>query len=273
MASYLKNKEYCNTISNETGEAMGALNTAVDLPPHPKILVTIPAYNEAGYIEAIIKKTQQYVDQVVVVDDGSSDETSRYAAGAGADVVLHEHNKGYGEAIRSCLDAANRLLADIVVTMDGDGQHDPQEIQAIISPIVIGQADIVIGSRFLNNLNEVPAYRKFGIKVITGLFNVFSSMKVSDAQSGFRAYNKKALALLLPLQETGMSISTEIIIKARKLGLRVVEVPITVVYHGDSSTFNPVVHGLSVAMATISQRFQIELNFNRRGSAHSCRRQ
>jgi glycosyltransferase involved in cell wall biosynthesis len=252
---------------------MGAINAAVELPSHPKILATIPAYNEAGYIEAIIKKTQQYVDQVIVIDDGSGDETSRYAVRAGADVVLHEHNRGYGEAIKSCLDAANRLFADIVVTMDGDDQHDPQEIPAIISPIITGQADIVIGSRFLNNLNNVPAYRKFGIKVITGLYNVFSSMKVTDAQSGFRAYNKKALTLLLPLQETGMSISTEIIIKARKLGLRVVEVPITVVYHGESSTINPVTHGLSVAMATISQRFQIELNFNKRGSAHSYRRQ
>jgi GT2 family glycosyltransferase len=270
ITPYLKNKNIAYRTFAEAGEAMGAMNVAVESPSQPRILATIPAYNEAGYIEAIIKKTQQYVDRVVVVDDGSSDGTSRYAARAGADVVLHEPNKGYGEAIKSCFDAANRLFADIVVTMDGDGQHDPQDLPAIIGPIMAGQADIVIGSRFLNNNNRVPAYRKLGIKAITGLYNVFSSMKMSDAQSGFRAYNKKALALLLPLQEKGMPISTEIIIKARKLGLRVVEVPITVIYHGESSTINPVAHGLSVAMATIRQRFQIELNSDKRGSAHSA---
>lgn len=219
-----------------------------------RVLAIIPAYNEAGYIEAIVKKTRPYTDQVVVVDDGSSDQTAEYAIQAGAHVIIHKHNGGYGEAIKSGLNEAKSLQADIVVTIDGDGQHDPREIPSIVKPILDGRADIVIGSRFLDHHNNVPAYREFGIKVITGLYNAFSSMKVSDAQSGFRAYNEKALSLLLPLRETGMSISIEIIIKARRLGLRMAEAPITVVYHGESSTINPVTHGLGVALSTIRQR-------------------
>jgi hypothetical protein len=106
----------------------------------------------------------------------------------------------------------------------------------------------------LNNHNDVPRYRKFGIDVITWLFNAGSPVKVTDAQSGFRAYSKKALDMLLPLEEEGMSISMEIIIKARKLGLRMCEVPITCLYIEGSSTLNPVVHGVSVAMLTVVQR-------------------
>jgi glycosyltransferase involved in cell wall biosynthesis len=240
----------------------------VELRPNPKIAVAIPAYNVAGHIETVIKKTQQCVRRVIVVDDGSRDETSQCAARAGADIVLHEHNRGYGGAIKSGLEAANRALVDIVVTLDGDGQHDPREIPAIIRPIVTGQADIVIGSRFLDHRSSMPVYRQFGIKVITGLYNAFSSVKLTDAQSGFRAYNQKALSLLLPLQENGMAISTEIIIKARKLGLRMLEVPITITYHEDSSTLHPVAHGLSVALATIIQRFQIESRFSGRDNSN-----
>jgi glycosyltransferase involved in cell wall biosynthesis len=222
--------------------------------PQSKIIAAIPAYNEARHIEEIVSKTLRYVGQVIVVDDGSEDGTGERARGAGADVVTHRHNRGYGGALKSCLEKGREQDADVLVLLDADGQHIPNEVPKVAWPVLEGRADIVIGSRFLNNHNNVPRYRKFGIDVITWLFNAGSSVKVSDAQSGFRAYSKRALDMLLPLEEEGMSISMEIIIKARKLGLRMCEVPITCLYIEGSSTLNPVVHGVSVAMLTLVQR-------------------
>jgi hypothetical protein len=227
---------------------------ALQQEPKPKIIAAIPAYNEAKHIQEIVTKTLRYVDQVIVVDDGSVDGTGERATKAGADVVYHKQNRGYGGALKSCLEKGRAQDADVLVLLDADGQHLPEEIPLVVQPVLDGRADIVIGSRFLNNHNNVPRYRKFGINVITWLFNAGSPVKVTDAQSGFRAYSKKALDMLLPLQEEGMSISMEIIIKARKLGLRLYEVPITCLYIEGSSTLNPVVHGLSVAMATVVQR-------------------
>lgn len=169
-------------------------------------------------------------------------------------MVKHLQNRGYGGAIKSCLEMAREQDADLLVVLDADGQHLPEEVSQIVQPVLDGRADIVIGSRFLENNNDVPRYRKFGIDVITWLFNAGSPVKVSDAQSGFRAYSRRSLDLLLPLHEEGMSISMEILVKARKLGLRICEVPITCLYIEGSSTYNPVVHGVSVAMATVWQR-------------------
>jgi len=227
---------------------------ALQQEPKPKIIAAIPAYNEAKHIQEIVTKTLRYVDQVIVVDDGSVDGTGERAKRAGADVIRHKQNRGYGAALKSCLEKGKAENADVLVLLDADGQHLPEEIPLIIQPVLNGWADVVIGSRFLSNHNEVPNYRKFGISVITWLYNTGSPVKVTDAQSGFRAYSKKALDMLLPLQEEGMSISIEIIIKARKLGLRMYEVPITCLYIEGSSTYNPVVHGLSVAIATVMQR-------------------
>ncbi len=222
--------------------------------PKPKTMAAIPAYNEEKHIGTIVSKTMGYVDQVIVVDDGSTDGTSRKAEEAGAVVVRHRQNRGYGGAIKSCLQKAREQGADALVVIDADGQHLPEEVPLVTRPVLESCADIVIGSRFLDNHNDVPRYRKFGIDVITWLFNVGSDVKISDAQSGFRAYSKRALDLLLPLFEEGMSVSMEIIIKARKMGLRMCEVPITCLYIEGSSTHNPVVHGVSVAMATVMQR-------------------
>lgn len=231
-----------------------ALQPDSQINPQPKIIAAIPAYNEERHIEEIVTKTLQYVDEVIVVDDGSTDRTGERAERAGADLVTHRQNRGYGGALKSCLEKGREQGADVLVLLDADGQHLPDEVLKVARPVAEGRADIVIGSRFLNNHNDVPRYRKFGIDVITWLFNAMSSVKVSDAQSGFRAYSKKALDMLLPLEEEGMSISMEIIIKARKLGLRMCEVPITCLYIEGSSTYNPVVHGVSVAMSTVLQR-------------------
>jgi glycosyltransferase involved in cell wall biosynthesis len=222
--------------------------------PNIKVIAAIPAYNEAKHIANTVYDTKRYADKVIVVDDGSIDNTGRLAKEAGARVVVHKANRGYGGAVQTCLATAMQLKADIVVTLDGDGQHAPSDIDNIIAPIRRQEADIVVGSRFLNDHNKIPFYRKAGICVITWLYNVGSAVRVSDAQSGFRAYSRKALHQLLPLKENGMSISIEILIKARQLGLQVCEVPITCLYHGDGSTLNPVAHGIGVALSTIRQR-------------------
>jgi len=223
-------------------------------PPKQKIIAAIPAYNEAKYIGQVVRQTTKYVHQVIVVDDGSTDETAQVAKTAGATVIRHEINQNYGGAIKSCFKAARKLAADILVTIDGDGQHNATEIPLLITPVIKGEADIVIGSRFLNGHNGIPRYRKFGIDVITWLYNFGSSIKLSDAQCGFRAYNKKALDNLLSLKENKMAISVETIIKARKYGLTMYEAPVSCIYHAQSSTLNPVTHGLSVALATVRHR-------------------
>lgn len=226
----------------------------------PKIIAAIPAYNEEKYIRRIVQETRKYVNQVIVVDDGSTDGTARIAQESGAYVIKHITNQGYGGAIKTCLKTAMAYETDILVILDADGQHNPKEIPSVIQPILNGDADLVIGSRFLNKQNKVPCYRKFGINVITWLYNFGSYIKVTDAQSGFRAYSRRALQTLFPLESDGMSISMEILIKARNYRLRLNEVPISCLYHRESSTLNPFTHGFSVALSTIHQRFKFRHN-------------
>jgi glycosyltransferase involved in cell wall biosynthesis len=222
--------------------------------PQPKIIAAIPAYNEEKYIGEVVRRARKYVHQVVVIDDGSTDRTAAVAEAAGAKVVRHELNKNYGGAIKSCFAVARKMKADILVTFDGDGQHKPEDIPVVIKPILEGKYDLVIGSRFLNDNNKIPRYRRFGIDVITWLYNVGAKYKVTDAQSGFRAYSKKAIMALQSLKDDQMAISVETLIKARKHQLSISEVPITCIYHGEGSTLNPIKHGLSVALATVIYR-------------------
>ena len=222
--------------------------------PTPKVIAAIPCYNEARFVGEVVRIVKKYVDQVIVVNDGSNDITGLVAEVAGALVVNHIVNKGYGLAIRSCFEAARVSRTDIVVTIDGDSQHTPEDIPRLTAPIIKGEADLVIGSRFLGDNGNIPAYRKFGIEVITWLFNVGSKSKVSDAQSGFRAYNRTVLNTI-SLNENGMGISVELLIKAREKGLVIQEVPISCSYHTDSATLNPVHHGLGVALTVVKFRF------------------
>ena len=212
------------------------------------MVACIPAYNEEKTIASVVVQALKYVDQVVVCDDGSEDMTSEIATGLGAAVIRHERNMGYGMALQSLFKEARRLGADIMVTLDGDGQHDPKEIPRLVKPFESGDVDIVIGSRFLDGSHsEAPRWRKAGIRLITDLT---SNGKLTDAQSGFRAYNKRALDSLV-LTDEGMGVSTEVLLKAMEQGLSVVEVPVSVSYDSASSTRNPVVHGLIVVLSTV----------------------
>jgi len=215
-----------------------------------KITVGIPAYNEEKNIAKIIVKLKKTVDQIIVCDDGSTDSTSEIAESLGATVVKHAKNSGYGMAIRSIFLKSREINADILVTLDADGQHKIEDINKIIKPVVDGEADISIGSRFLKEDSNTPGYRKLGVKIITKVTNSSLSEKITDAQSGFRAYNNKVLQSLTPA-DSGMGISTEILIKSSNLGLKIIEVPTEIQYEGDTSTQNPVSHGTEVLMSTL----------------------
>jgi len=215
-----------------------------------KIVIGIPAFNEEKNIAAILIKLKKISQHIIVCDDGSNDLTSKIAEGLGAIVIRHEKNLGYGAAIKTIFLKAQEINADVLITFDADGQHRIEDIEKVIEPIKSNMADVVIGSRFLNNNQDIPKYRKVGIKAITELTNIVSGTKITDSQSGFRAYNKKILENIKPT-ESGMGISTEILIKTQKAGFRILEVPITISYEGETSTHNPVSHGSSVIFSTL----------------------
>lgn len=217
------------------------------------MVAAIPAYNEEKNIGRVVLLAQRCVDKVIVCDDGSNDMTADIAEKLGADVVRHERNMGYGVAMQSLFKRAREMDADVLVTLDGDGQHNPSDILAIIKPILENNADIVIGSRFLHGegTKEIPLYRQVGIKAITKLVVATSNCGVSDAQNGFRAYGRRALEKL-KLHERGMGVSVEILLKAKEEYLRLVEVPVVCNYKGlETSTHAPLAHGVSVIMSVV----------------------
>jgi len=212
-------------------------------------LACIPAYNEENSISEIVSKSLPHVDRVVVCDDGSTDSTAKLARDAGA-IVISQQNQGYGAAISSLFEYARKENAQIMVTLDGDGQHNPNQIPLLVDAIITHNVDVVIGSRFLDENTKASTYRKTGIKIITSASNYGTNFKVSDSQSGFRAYSKDAIDAIHPTEQ-GMSVSTEILLKISNKGLSIAEVPITISYEGDTSEQNPVSHGVGVLMNTI----------------------
>jgi glycosyltransferase involved in cell wall biosynthesis len=212
-----------------------------------QVIVCIPAFNEEKYIKDIIVRAKSFADEVVVYDDGSLDRTAEVATESGAVVIRSSRNRGYGKALSELFKYAFKKNAYIMVTLDSDGQHDANQIPDMIEPLLKNQADIVVGSRFLKNedVRQVPTYRSFGIRAITKVTRVACYNKLTDAQSGFRAYNVSALSNM-KLYEDGMAISTEILLKANENNLRIVEVPITITYNGDGSTHHPLSHGIAV---------------------------
>ena len=215
-----------------------------------KIIIGIPAFNEEKNIGAIVAKLKKKYDQVIVCDDGSSDMTQIIASSLGAIVVKHPKNLGYGAAIKTIFNEAKKIDGDVLVTFDADGQHQISEIDSVLKPLSENKADIVIGSRFLGSTKDLPKYRKIGIKAITSLTNTVTGSNLSDTQSGFRAYSKKVLNEIFPT-ESGMGISTEILIKSLKKQMTILEVPITISYDNNSHSQAPISHGASVIMSTI----------------------
>jgi glycosyltransferase involved in cell wall biosynthesis len=204
-----------------------------------KVLVALPAYNEAKYIADLVRRSQEHADEVLVVDDGSTDDTTYCANTAGAIVLRHTVNKGYGSAIQSILAEARRRNPDVLVILDADTQHNPEEIPRLVSPVAEGSCDLAIGCR---NSKDIPVFRRVGGRVLGTATRFLSGSKVVDTQCGFRAYSKAAVAWIRP-QEKGMAVSSEIVSEATRYGLRIMEVPISVRYTADSSTHNPIAQG------------------------------
>ncbi len=220
----------------------------------PKVIVAMSAYDESKYIGSLILQAQQYADEVVVVDDGSSDNTSQIAKLAGATVIRHENNKGKGAAIQTILCEANRKNPDVLVLMDADYQHNPDEIPSLVKAI-FGGFDLVVGSRKIRRSN-IPPYRRVGQTVLLYLTRVLSRKKLSDTESGFRALSRKAISEIR-LKETGFAVEAEMVSAATAKGLKVTEVPISIIYTEDGSTMNPIRHGFGVLnriMVMISER-------------------
>jgi glycosyltransferase involved in cell wall biosynthesis len=174
-----------------------------------KVTIGIPAFNEEKNIAKIISQIKEITSSIIVCDDNSTDDTNKIAKSLGVDVIVHSKNMGYGSAIKSIFAKAKEIDSDILVTMDADGQHRIEDIKKILEPVLSGTVDVCIGSRFLGkNVENVPSYRKVGIKVLTKLTNVSLKDSVTDSQSGFRAYGKKAISGIIPT-DSGMGIIPE----------------------------------------------------------------
>jgi len=216
-----------------------------------KVTIGIPAFNEEKNIAKIIVKLKKIYDEIIVCNDGSADLTGEIAENLGAIVINHKQNLGYGAGINSIIKKSKEIDTDILVTFDADGQHKVEDVKKVIEPIKNGDADLVIGSRFLSKTKEkIPEYRKIGINIITKVTNAGLKKKITDSQSGFRAYSKDLISKL-DISDMGMGISTEILIKTNSLGFRITEIPITILYEGKTSTHNPISHGTSVLFSTI----------------------
>jgi glycosyltransferase involved in cell wall biosynthesis len=208
------------------------------------ITLILPAYNEEMSIGSVVLLASSYADRVIVIDDGSSDRTAEVAASAGAEVVVHSVNMGKGMAFKTGFAAAEG--ADIIVTMDSDGQHNPADIPKLVAPILKGEADMVNGSRYLDGcITGTPTYRRIGQTILDRATVLNSGVKITDSQSGFRAFSA-SIKDVFRFTANGMAIESEMLADAGRYKLRVKEVPIGVRYDIGSSTENPIKHGLTV---------------------------
>lgn len=194
-----------------------------------KVIIVIAAYNEEKVIDKVIKSVLTKVDEVVVVDDGSSDQTFGIAKESGAIVLRHFLNRGQGAALQTGINFALSLGADIIVTFDADGQFDPDEIEKIIKPLLLGEFDVSLGSRFLESKSEVPQLKGVILKLAVMVTKIYTGLSITDAHNGFRAISKKA-AGLIKIRQDGMAHASEIIEQIRKHNLKFTEVPVTVKY-------------------------------------------
>jgi len=219
----------------------------------PKIVAIVPAYNEEDTIAKIILQTKRYVDAVIVCDDGSTDMTFKIAEALGVKVVRHDENRGKGEAMKSLFGEIMALDPDIIVALDGDGQHNPDEIPMLVKPIEKGASDVVVGSRYVGGAKPgAPLYRRLGLRLINFLYRR-AGVSTKDTQSGFRAYSQKAFQYLIHCDADGYGIEGEQLFLAARNGLRVMEVPVNIRYDGlrQTSKKTPLSHGLDLVLTLL----------------------
>lgn len=219
------------------------------------LIVGIPAYNEQETIAEIVQRCRAYADAVVVVDDGSTDLTAFRAHDAGATVLRHRQNSGKGAAVTSLFAYAIRHQADVLVLIDADGQHDPDEIPLVAEPCLRDHADIVVGSRFLpGSASATPRVRRLGQVAFNTMTTLASGVRCSDSQSGFRAFNRRAFCAMR-LSEPSFAVETEIQFECRIRKLRLAEVPISCDYDLPPKR-NVFGHGFSVLKRLTSMAIQ-----------------
>ncbi|MBJ04173.1 MAG: dolichyl-phosphate mannose synthase [Euryarchaeota archaeon] len=239
----------------QSGVAEGDVPVVWDGP----IIAAMPVFNEEETIGSVILSCKPYVDTVFCVDDGSSDSSSRIARKLGAEVHHHRANRGYGGALKTIFSTAQNRHSQGLVILDSDGQHEPSDIPALLAPILSGEADVVIGSRFIDGggAHSMPAYRALGIKVITAASNLSSDLNIRDTQSGFRAFGPKALERL-NFEHDGMESCLEILNACDDLQLKVKEVPTRIRYDvPKGSRYTALSHGFTVfsfALISLSQK-------------------
>jgi len=214
-------------------------------------IACIPAFNAGNQISEVIQKSLHYVDKVIVCDDGSTDNTFKNAKLAGAFVLKHKKNLGKGAALKTLFEKAKELHADIIITIDGDGQFLPEEMMRLIEPIKNENFDLVIGNRFLDK-KEMPTYRKAGNKILDSFTKLAANLPFEDTQSGFRSYSKTAIDKI-SFSSNGFGVDSEILIDAVNKNLKITEKYVTVIYNtGEkTSTKNPISHSVGVLASII----------------------
>lgn len=218
-----------------------------------RVAALIPAFNEAGTIGSVVGGLRGAVAEIVVVDDGSTDDTGQRARDAGARVITHERNQGKGHAVRTGL--ASILSGDFthVLLIDGDMQHLPQEAVRLTAAAESSGADVVIGERVFNR-SEMPASRYHANRIGSLALSKFVGVPVGDTQCGFRIFKTDALRPLA-LSATGYEIETEMLVKVRRRGGRVASVPVTAVYSGQRSKLRPVRDTTRTCFLAVYYRF------------------
>lgn len=219
------------------------------------VMAAIPCYNEARFIEDVVSRARKHAGLVVVVDDGSTDATAALADRAGALVIRHGTNRGKGMAMNTAFAKAREFGVKALVLLDGDGQHDPDEVPVVLGPVLAGEADVSIGSRFLNGGKGIPFYRTIGQRILTLVANLGTGMKMTDTQSGFRAYSPGAVATLHFKQRHLGSVESEMQFLIKNKGLKAVEVPITAIYT-ERAKRNPVAQGFGTLWPTVQLAFR-----------------
>jgi glycosyltransferase involved in cell wall biosynthesis len=224
-----------------------------------KVVAVIPAYYVALAMAGIVKKTLEYWDDVVVVDDCSTDDTIGVIKELGVKYLRHTKNQGQGASTRDGIAMALTLNPDIIITLDGDGQHNPDQIPSLLATLGSRDVDMVIGSRFISNA-DIPHYRKCGIGIITWFYNVGHRIKVTDSLLCFRAFKRHVLDGFT-IKDNGFGFCMEMMIRARYGGFRIKEVPINCIYHKEyalNSTLDPIRLALILVCKTILWRAKIE---------------
>ena len=227
-------------------------------PKTSRVIIVIPAYNEAHSIGDVIRKTRELTTLVIVVDDGSNDGTSEVCRSMNVKVIRNSRRMGKGIALKRGLIEAIRYDPDIVVTLDADGQHDPFDVPKLLEPILNSEADIVIGSRYFEAaMRELPRKRRIGLSIINRLNTLLTRTSVKDSQSGFRAYDKSVIEKIVGYTATGYGVETEQLALADSYGFRIVEVPVKIKYDGlkKTSNKNSYLHGMYHYLYNIKDSF------------------